>query len=107
MIKIHSAPERTVVHLLKNVLDNNKINCMLKNDNLLGLAGEVPYTKVWPELWIIEDSDEKRARTLINEILSNKPDENKIKWKCSECGEENEDQFSDCWNCGKSRFDNM
>ena len=55
----------------------------------------------------IEDSDEKRARTLINEVLSNEPGKNKIKWKCSECGEEVEDQFSDCWNCGKSRFENM
>ena len=60
----------------------------------------MPLVEVWPELWVINDLDYDRAKQLIDEtVVEESPH---AAWKCRRCGEENEGQFSACWNCGTS-----
>jgi len=64
--------------------------------------GEVPPIECWPELWIINDNDE----ALANKYLASDPLGEKVlaEWKCENCGERSEGQFTDCWSCGKQQY---
>jgi hypothetical protein len=52
-------------------------------------------------LWVEEDQL-ARAKSILKKTMA--PLESvKKPWGCIGCGEEIEGQFSECWNCGKSR----
>jgi hypothetical protein len=90
-----------VAHL-KNVLAMYGIHSVTRNGDLLSAAGELPPTECWPALWITNDEKLVRARSIIRKTLA--PLESvKTPWRCAGCGEELEGQFTECWNCGRSR----
>jgi Putative prokaryotic signal transducing protein len=93
----------TVVGHMKSLLDSEGIPCEIRNAGAAGLAGEVPYTQVYPELWVLEKLDEPRAREIIR-IYRDKdasapkgPD-----WTCKKCGESVDGIYAECWNCSTS-----
>ncbi len=98
---VHSEMGVPLMHHLKNLLENEGIACIIRNETLFMAAGELPPISVWPELWV-EDSQYDSAREIIKMALS---DEVKAgdPWICPGCGEEHEPQFTDCWNCGEPR----
>jgi hypothetical protein len=97
MKKLTSSYSIVTINHFKNVLESEGISCMVKNDILGGIAGEMPLTEIWPELWVINDIDFDRAQQLIGEGVSDEsPSE---PWTCSKCGERNEGQFAACWRC--------
>lgn len=91
----------TIVGHMQTLLEAGGIPTDLRNAGAAGLAGEVPYTQVYPELWVLDNADEDRARAIIQEYREQEaatpvgPD-----WKCAACGETVEGQFAECWNCG-------
>ena len=97
MKKITTSHSLVTVNHYKNLLESEGIPCLIKNEILGGIAGEMPLTEVWPELWVLKDIDIDRAKQLIDEdIVDESPMQS---WKCRKCGEENEGQFAACWNC--------
>jgi hypothetical protein len=51
----------------------------------------------------MDDEDYDRSMELVSTFREGEPP-NLIEgeaWRCS-CGEENESQFTECWNCGKA-----
>jgi hypothetical protein len=97
MKKITTSHSLVTVNHYKNLLESEGIPCLIKNEILGGIAGEMPLTEVWPELWVLKDIDMDRAKQLIDEdIVDESPMQS---WKCRKCGEENEGQFAACWNC--------
>lgn len=103
MKKIYSAKDPLMVAHLKNVLATFGIRCVTRKMDLLSAAGELPPTECWPELWIINDEKLARAKAIIRKTLA--PLESvKKPWRCAGCGEELEGQFTECWNCGRSRL---
>lgn len=80
-------------------LDQAGISCMIKNQRSSGLAGEIPFMEIFPELWVIQDEDAYRARQVLDEELITQPS-NSGAWVCTGCGEQHERQFSECWRCG-------
>lgn len=97
MKKLTSSHSLVTINHYKNVLESEGIPCKVKNEILGGIAGEMPLTEVWPELWVINDIDFDRAQQLIGEgVTEESPAE---PWRCRKCGEENEGQFAVCWNC--------
>jgi Putative prokaryotic signal transducing protein len=82
---------------LKNVLEQAGVACVLKNVELSGGLGEIPFLECLPELWIIDEREAARARTLIAEASAEHPGH---AWRCAHCGEVNEAQFAACWQCG-------
>lgn len=71
---------------------------LLKNENLLSVAGEVPVTECLPEVWLINEEDLVRAQAILAEISSSAEGEAKD-WLCEGCGETNGANFGSCWNC--------
>ena len=89
----------------KQVLEEADIPCFIKNEFSGNLAGEVPFTETWPELWIHRDSDLNQAKTLLQPLRDNRTahqqtDSSLPDWVCDHCGETNEGNFSLCWSCG-------
>lgn len=87
---------------LKNVLVNEGFDCFTKNDYLTGAIGELPLNECWLEIWITEDSQYDKAKEIIKNAFTTKTS-TRPRWRCSDCGEEHEPQFTECWNCGKNR----
>lgn len=75
----------------KEQLEQAGIRCMIKNQRSAGLAGEIPFTEVFPELWVLQEQDYDQARQLLEEetVL---PPKNQDFWICSGCGERHEGQ---------------
>jgi len=92
-----------MVGFLKAILEDHGIDCIIKNEHLCGAVGELPPIECWPEIWLTDESNYTKACTLIDNALH--ADERGSKaWRCPNCGEVIEGQFTDCWNCGHARF---
>jgi hypothetical protein len=83
----------------REVLESNGIPCLIKNEQLTGALGEVPFLECLPELWVLRDSDLHAANRLIAEL--EKPVVGGSRWRCRYCNEDNEAEFGVCWNCGR------
>ena len=96
MKKLTSAESLITINHYKNLLAAEGIETQIRNQHLGSIMGEVPFFETWPQLWIVNDLDYDRALQLIDSAESESPSE---PWKCPQCGETNEGQFSVCWNC--------
>ena len=102
MRKVYTSDNSAILGYARQVLENNSIRCIIRNDFLLGGAGELPVNETWPEIWVIDDADFDRARALVDGIVA-AAHESAPGWRCASCGEPMEGQFTDCWNCGAPR----
>jgi len=84
----------------KNVLEQNGVRCIIKNEQLSGALGEVPFLECLPELWVLNDAELGRAEILLDELKQESTGGED--WRCPRCKEQNEAQFAACWNCGAS-----
>ena len=83
---------------LKNLLEQSAITCFIRNDQLSGGLGEIPFLDCLPELWVTRDEDLARAEAVLGAV-KNAPAECE-EWRCTLCGESNGGQFALCWQCG-------
>lgn len=91
----------TIVGHMQTLLEAEGIRTDLRNAGSAGLAGEVPYTQVYPELWVLNNADEQRARAIIKDYQEKSADAPAAPdWICPKCGETVEGIFTECWNCG-------
>lgn len=102
MKKVYSSDSYFLVGHLRQLLESQHIECIAKNEFLLGGAGELPPTECWPELWIIEDFQYDKAKELVEGFLASSA-ENYAEWRCPACGECLDGQFTACWHCGAER----
>ena len=102
MRKIYSSDNFMLIGHLRQVLENNHVRCMVRNEHLIGGAGELPPIECWPELWVNEDFQFERARALVDAYVSDQS-RTRHAWRCPCCGEPAEGQFTDCWKCGAER----
>ena len=98
MRKIHTSPSLVEIAHLRNLLEAQGIGCHVRNDQLAGVVGEIPFVECWPELWLQRPGDALRARAVID--LALRPSPASDPWTCPGCGERIEGQFGVCWNCG-------
>ncbi|OQW35252.1 MAG: hypothetical protein A4E19_16925 [Nitrospira sp. SG-bin1] len=102
MERVFVAQHLIEVEMRKERLEEAGIPCTIKNQRSSSLAGEIPFTEVFPELWVIQDEDCDRARKILEEGLVLLPS-NQDSWTCPGCDERHESQFASCWNCGQQR----
>jgi len=81
-----------------DLLGHSGIKARLFNVNSCGGAGEIPFTQIYPEVWLIRDSDFERGQTVVKRY-ENSPVETGVVF-CNACGEENPRNFQLCWHCG-------
>ena len=98
MKKLTSSESIITINHYKNLLESEGIPSSIKNEHLGSIIGEMPFVEVWPQLWVINDLDFDRAKQLIDAAIADESPQ--ASWQCRQCGEENEGQFSACWNCG-------
>ncbi len=103
MKKLHTfhLHERAQAAMIRDMLEEEGIRCLLRNDQLYGAMGEIPLVECFPELWVVDDEVYPRASLLLKGFL--RSDDPSQVWRCSRCGEELEGQFGACWRCGKER----
>lgn len=82
---------------LGSLLEEGGIASFVKNEYLQGGVGELPPNECWPELWVVEDGDEERAKGIIEDAL--RPGADDGPWRCADCGEWIEPEFGACWRC--------
>ncbi len=102
MKKVYSSDSFFLVGHLRQLLEGQSIRCIAKNEFLQGGAGELPPTECWPELWIVENFQYDKAKELVEGFLSSSARISN-EWRCPECGEGLEGQFTACWHCGADR----
>lgn len=103
MILVYTAPSMFMVAHIRNLLEVEGIECRVRNEFLSSGAGELPPTEVWPEVWIVDDGQEARARRLIADATTE--DATLESWRCPVCDETIDGNFGQCWKCGAMRPD--
>ena len=102
MLKLTRAPNLIVAQHWMNILATAGVPCELHNRYLSGALGEIPAEQCAPELWLVDERDEKLARRLIADATKGPPP-GAAPWRCRHCEETLEAQFTVCWQCGNAR----
>jgi len=102
--QIYSARDLLDAQLLNDFISDHKIEVLIKGGLLIGAIGEIPADTT-PSIWVLDDDDYDRAKELVAvfEARDNIVPAEMGVWKCLDCDELIEPQFSQCWHCGKSR----
>jgi hypothetical protein len=96
MKRLIQAPNVALATLWTDLLCQAGIDASVQRAYASGIAGEIPPDQALPEVWVLDDSELERARTLLH-ALRHLPDRH---WCCRGCGEMVEGPFEQCWNCG-------
>ena len=99
MKRVYSNESLAQAGHIKNVLEQQGIPCFVRNEQLGGALGEVPFLECMPEVWVYDDDLIERAHRIITDLTA-EPATGADAWHCSACGETNEGQFAACWHCG-------
>lgn len=102
MKTIYSSLNLVEVHHLKNLLQSAGIPCRIRNEDLVRLAGEIPFPECALQLVIERQEDVPAAELVLGEFLRPQRPGGEI-WRCRSCGETIEAQFTACWKCGGGR----
>ena len=62
--------------------------------------GDLPPAECQAEVWVLFEKDFQAAEAALRNAFSLKSGE---AWKCSQCAESCEAQFTQCWRCGAYR----
>ncbi len=103
MIQVYTAQALHTVGFVKSLLACEGIDSMIRNEHLNSAMGELPPIECWPELWILNDQDESRARTIVENFQKRADSAPGPAWHCQQCGEFVEGEFDLCWNCQTER----
>lgn len=84
-----------VVHA-KNLLEQQGLPAILKNEFARGAVGDISALSAWPEVWVMNDADYDAAVKIIREAVM---ESHSGSWTCTTCNEENDGSFDFCWSC--------
>jgi hypothetical protein len=101
--QVFVASDITEAHLIKGLLESHGMAATVRGADLLAARGDVPIPDLWPTVWISEDDREAEARSLVSDYQAAQPLAAAPGWRCPQCGQEREAQFTACWQCGAER----
>jgi len=99
---VYTAPNASMVYILKDMLERRGIECTVHGEGLLGAAGELAPVDAWVELLVIHDEDEAAAKRAVKAFIDNETSSTKPDWQCSSCGATVPGHFGVCWQCEES-----
>ncbi len=102
MKKVYENDDLAWVGHLQSILEAEGVKTLLRNELLGGGRGELPFVDTWPEIWVMNDEDEARARLLITEATKPLP-AGSANWTCTNCNETVDAPLTECWNCGATQ----
>ena len=97
--RIYSSHNLAAVHHARNLLENEGIRAVVKNEFLSSAMGDLPPAECQAEVWVLFEKDFQAAETILRSLGSQ---QDFPAWKCN-CGETCEGQFTQCWHCGAYR----
>ena len=101
MQRLYGTHDQSFLQYLQQVLQQEKIECIIKNHYLSGAVGELPPAECVPELWLLDNTQKQRAENVLNDLLS--ATDSHADWQCPQCKAENPGHFASCWQCGSDR----
>ncbi len=99
MLKLYEAENHLDAQLLLDELLSADIEAVMKGHFLSGAIGELPAAGLIT-VWLADEADESKGRTIVQEYESRKSHESPPQ-QCPGCSEEIEGNYVVCWNCGK------
>lgn len=69
MKRIHSSLNTVELSMLKDMMEREGIDCILKQENLSALAGIISPAHCMAELWLLNDEQLEKAQEIIDEYL--------------------------------------
>lgn len=96
MKKVFSHENRLIVFNIKNLLEEQGIECIVKNEFAGGGVGDLSPFETWPELWVMDEADYSSAKDVVEQLQQGAGAD----ILCPHCGEENGRHFQICWHCG-------
>lgn len=100
--KLYTAANLPEAYIVIDQLRAAGIEARVFNENAQGGLGELPFTHVYPEVWVMDDGDWTRARDVVVAYERGSKTDVGSAARCPDCGEENPANFQLCWNCGSS-----
>ena len=97
MHRIYFASNLIEAKLLKDLLDEQRIPSQIQNQCAIGAVGELPFTQIYPEIWVKRQQDIDKAKLVIQSFQNTDTSAEVI---CDKCGEVSPETFEFCWNCG-------
>jgi len=97
---LYTYPDPIQAGLLSSLLESRGIATLVRHQYLSGAVGELPPDAIWPEVWVLHESDLPEATQLLAQLHAT-PTATGEPWRCPHCGEMNEAQFALCWACGR------
>jgi len=101
MQRIYTAPNASMMYILKDMLERRGIECTVRGEGLMGAAGELAPVDAWVELYVINDEDKTVALRVVEEFMGNS-DSTREDWQCPSCKVLVPAEFGVCWQCQKS-----
>ncbi len=101
MKRIHNARHATDAHLIRGFLESCGIATVIRGEWLAGGFGELPVDVC--SVWITDDARFEEADRLVQKFLQGRLAADGAAWRCPQCGETSEGQFTACWQCGTAR----
>lgn len=98
MRKVYTNENIALVGNIKSFLEQEGYACIVKNQFSSSVMGEVAFTDVWPELWILDDAQYDEVLALLRDKYET-PSNPQQDWRCPKCGEKNSGSFEICWQC--------
>ena len=95
---LYSNNNVALVWHVRNMLEQQGVAVLVKNDRLYSIAGEMPITECMAEVWVKSPLQYEFAQQLIAEMESGS-ETIAAPWDCPDCGESIEGNFDICWNC--------
>jgi hypothetical protein len=94
MLRLTQAPNIAIAAFWVDALRQAGIEATVQGYFLGAAAGELPPDQCLPQIWLMDDAQQEKARSLLHE-LTHRPQR---RWLC-ECGEMVEGGFEQCWRC--------
>ena len=111
MRHVYTGRDEMDAHFVKGLLEQEGIEAVVQGENLINAVGTLPLSdKSLPSVWVA-DANEERAALIVKDYEqvdrvnaeATVEDTPRPTWKCANCGEAVEEQFTECWNCGHAR----
>lgn len=106
MVEVYRAAHPAQAHLLRGLLEAEGIEAAVVGEYAFNVRGEAPMTEeTLPKVCVVNAEDAERARAIAVGFDRGEPAgaSTETNWICSQCGEQIEAQFGECWKCGASR----
>ena len=78
MRKLITVPNLAQCDLLKAVLESHGIECVVRNENLATLSGDIPFTDIMPEIWVVNDEQFEEASDVLKKAKAGRREGKRI-----------------------------